>query len=169
MGNAVESAHEGELSVDILAKAKAAGFDVTERQLNRLHSADLLPRPKQVWEKGKGGSVSLYPLGAADQLIALCAIRRKYRSTKDVGWWLWWLGFPVAGKYWQTPLEERAGWYDNMLPKVIRAIRSSIEDRNSQNSLSPLKTMRMECSRASHEPFADQKNNTSASLSRANF
>lgn len=136
----------GERVSDILAKAQAAGFAVSERQLKRWHYKGLIPRPEQFWTEGKSGSEVIYAAGTSDQLIALCVIRRKVRRLKDVGWYLWWSGFPVAEKYWKAALKKRAASYGKNVTKIIAAIQSCIDDDglgHNSGFLSRMRTMRL--------------------------
>ena len=116
-----------ERSSDVLERARAAGFGITSRQLKRAHEEGLIPRPKQIWREGLGGSESAYPAGTSDQVIALCAIRRNHRSSNDVGWLLWFRGFAVAPKYWRGALAEGAAWLDTMTNELIRHYHTQVD------------------------------------------
>ena len=137
---------EGERPADVLAKAATAGFSVSDRQLTRWHCEGLLPRPTQVWVKGVAGSETIYCSGTGDQLVALCAIRKRFRRTRDVGWMLWWSGFPVAEKFWKEQLERHAARYDRLVPRIVKEIQLSMrdaEDSRHNGLLGRLKEMRI--------------------------
>jgi hypothetical protein len=110
----------GERAADLLAHARTAGFEVSERQLVRWHKQGLMPRPDQRWIEEASGSSSIYPTGSSDQLTVLCAISKKFRRSADIGWWLWWLGFPVHEKHWLGRLKSSATLYDTKLSNCFR-------------------------------------------------
>jgi hypothetical protein len=111
---------KGARAADMLARARAAGFEVSERQLKRWHLEGLMPRPVQNWIEGSSGSSSTYPTGSGDQLIALCLVGKRFGRSQDIGWWLWWLGFPVDGKFWLKRLRSLAALFDTKLSGKFR-------------------------------------------------
>jgi hypothetical protein len=131
----VQESPKAERATDILARARAAGFEVSERQLERWHQAGLIPRPVQTWTEGQPRSSALYPAGSGDQLIMLCIIRQNLRRSNDIGWSLWWLGFLVDEKYWMGPLRALATLYDKKLATEIML-------SNREGRLSNLRTHR---------------------------
>jgi hypothetical protein len=142
----VEGSAAGERTSDILARARAAGFTLSARQLKRWHSSDLIPRPSQLWDKGIPGSDTIYPPGTGDQLLVLCAICQRVRRSKDRGWMLWWLGFSVDEPFWKDILIKSAGWYDRTIPKILKLLGPDNETENSQNwswLLTKLRTVRI--------------------------
>lgn len=128
----VEGSAAGERASDILVRARAAGFTVSERQLKRWHYEGLLPKPTQSWDEGIPGSETIYPPGTGDQLLILCAIRQRIRRSKDRGWFLWWLGFSVDEKIWKDILTRSAIRYDRIIPKVLKLLSSDIGAENSE-------------------------------------
>jgi hypothetical protein len=93
---------------------------VSERQLGRWHQDGLMPRPGQTWIAGSPGSTSIYPIGSGDQLIMLCAVGKRFRRSEDIGWSLWWLGFPIDVKFWLGRLRRLAALYDTKLSTNFR-------------------------------------------------
>lgn len=90
---------EFETSADIRTAAGEHGFDVSEARLARWHREGLIPQPRQK-SLGRGkGTVSRYPAGTTRQVLVLCQTRKRYRSLDEVGWRLWWLGFPVGNRF----------------------------------------------------------------------
>ena len=84
-----------EPAFQLIERARAAGFPTSETQLARWHRAGLLPRPRQR-SLGRGnGTQSVYPAGTTLQLLALCGHRQSVRALPDLGWCLWWDGYPV--------------------------------------------------------------------------
>lgn len=85
----------GETREELLAPAKARGYDVTEHQLARWRHKGLLPSPQQ-HALGRGrGTRTICPLGTGRQLLRLCEIHFDggERRLLYVGWRLWWEGF----------------------------------------------------------------------------
>jgi hypothetical protein len=83
-----------------------ANVAVSKDQLERWRLKGLLPKVSQVG-KGRGsGSETRYPIGTADQAIAiveLLAIREKFSF---VGWQLWLRDFNVDERYWKLDLDS---------------------------------------------------------------
>jgi hypothetical protein len=126
----VQKLSTGERATDMLARASAAGFMVSERQLERWHQEGLMPRPVQIWTEGSAGSCATYPAGSGDQLLMLCIIRQKYRRSSNVGWLLWWLGFSVDENFWMGALKSLAALYESKLAIAINSAhrRAGISD-----------------------------------------
>lgn len=85
----------GETREELLAPAKARGYDVTEHQLARWRREGLLPGPEQ-HGLGRGyGSRTFYPPDTGKQLLRLCEIHfgDRVKRLPHVGWKLWWEGF----------------------------------------------------------------------------
>jgi CRISPR associated protein Cas1 len=114
----------GETATEVLARAASRGTPLTERKLKRLHVEGLLPKPQQTWPQGQGGSTTLYPVGTADQLVALLNIQAKFYRSIDIGWRLWWLGFLVDEKYYLQHLKSWAVRYDELMPKIVKSLGS---------------------------------------------
>jgi hypothetical protein len=79
----------------VIADAARAGHAITADQLARWHRAGLLPRPRQL-SLGRGrGTISVYPAGTGEQVVALCQFKDEDRRLDRVACRLWWEGFPV--------------------------------------------------------------------------
>lgn len=93
-----------EKAADIVACARAKGFDVSPRQVAEWHRRGLLERPKQMHIKG--GTETRYPCGTCQQLQVLLHLRKKYkRDFEMIGWLMVMGGYRVDKCYWQKPLE----------------------------------------------------------------
>lgn len=91
-------------SSEIIERAQALGYKITNKQLADWHRAELLPQPTRQYN-GRG-SVSLYPKAAATYAIAIAELLKHHRSLDWVGWTLWNKGFEVPERYWRAPLKE---------------------------------------------------------------
>lgn len=101
---------------EVLAVAAEAGFAISSDQLARWHRGGLLPRPRQV-SRGRGrGTVTIYPRGTAEQVVALCEITANHRSLARAGFQLWWSGYPVDPEQVWLPLLKVAAKVDAELP-----------------------------------------------------
>ena len=79
----------------VIERASALGYDVSEDQLARWHRAGLLPRPRQR-PLGRGrGTETTYPHGTSVQVVAVCQIKDEERRLGRVAFRLWWDGFDV--------------------------------------------------------------------------
>jgi DNA-binding transcriptional MerR regulator len=117
---------EDEKSVSELIQAAAsAGFRVTGSQLRRWHRLGLVGPPRQQ-SLGRGrGTVTIYPPGALERVLAICRLRRDHRSLEDVRWLLWWGGDDIA----TGPLRAT-------LASDIRALRDAAASLFTANGLS---------------------------------
>lgn len=79
----------------LLEKANAAGFDVSQRQLTRWRQHGLLPEVEQRGTRGSRGSEVLWPRGSDRQLLAVCALRQRFRKLDDLLLAAWWEGWAV--------------------------------------------------------------------------
>ena len=129
----------------LLARARNAGYRVSEAQLARWHRIGLLPRPWQRSLGRKKGTKTLYPKGTGDQLIALCQIHfgspgkkggKRGRRLQFVGWRLWWLGFPVADKYSKPHLAKIQRSWSEVIPVFANSISSVAIGTHKPNELS---------------------------------
>src|SRR5437870_2870577 len=92
---AVGLSAKGESADALVLIASWNGYEVDKAQLAFWHRKDLLPTP-DVRRLGKShGTESIYPPGTAQQMLALCKIHRRHKRTADIGWRLWFLGYPV--------------------------------------------------------------------------
>lgn len=84
---AIESEETGE---EVLAEARAAGFDPSASQLARRHRAGLIARP-ETRPLGRGkGSISVYPSGTGRRLVRILELARGRESFENVAWRAWW-------------------------------------------------------------------------------
>jgi hypothetical protein len=103
---------------EVLLAAADAGFAVTGDQLARWHRTGLVPRPRQQ-SLGRGlGTVTVYPPGTTDQVIALCRIRTRHRSLAQAAFQLWWDGFGVDPGQVRGPLQAAAAKVDEDLASM---------------------------------------------------
>jgi hypothetical protein len=112
-----------ETAQEIIVCAHEQGFRITDRQLKRWQSLDLIPRPTQQHELGTPGSMTRYPTGTSYQVRALCEIQA-HGGRNAVVWGkkLWWLGFPVGPQYGLDVLKQRAIGYGKFMPRFIAAV-----------------------------------------------
>src|SRR5438094_5135921 len=78
-----------ETADEVIERAGAEGVMITRDQLERWHRAGALPAPRQTPLGPTGGSVTLYPKGAAVQAIALARGLKKKRRLDEVAFALW--------------------------------------------------------------------------------
>ncbi len=86
----MNSAATVETGEEVLAAARAAGFDPSEKQRKDWRRAGLLPRPLD--QKGKGrelGSVTFYPPGTSALLVALCRHSRPKKPLPQLALLVW--------------------------------------------------------------------------------
>jgi hypothetical protein len=84
----------GETADALIQMAKAHGYTVSKRQLAEWHRAGYLPSPK-IYPRPRGtgrGTISVYPPGTGEQLLAYCAAHQKARRLSEAAWTLWWDG-----------------------------------------------------------------------------
>lgn len=118
---AVDTAKPLEPAADVLARAAEAGFRVAPARLARWHRVGLMPTP-EVRSLGKShGTQSVYPAGAGDQLVKLCELRKQHGKLDEIGWWLWWHGYPVAEHWGRGYLEAAAQRIDPIIQNLRRA------------------------------------------------
>jgi hypothetical protein len=87
---------DGDTADELITRMQSLGHTVTRTELARWHRAGLLPPPKR-HSLGRGrGMVSVYPVGTADQLQALCEFHRLEKRLPYVAWRLWWAGYDVS-------------------------------------------------------------------------
>jgi hypothetical protein len=103
--------HQGEArdtTQDLLAAAQAAGCAVSWRQTKEWHRAGLIPKPRTLPRQRGSGTVSVYPAGTAQQVVAVCQFRQRERPFPIIAWRLWWAGYPVREAYIQATMEQAA-------------------------------------------------------------
>ena len=87
-----EQAESWEPRADLLAAARAAGFELSDPQLGRLHRAGLLEGPR-TRALGRGrGTASEFPAGSTARLLRILQIQSDQRTRKlsTTAWALWW-------------------------------------------------------------------------------
>lgn len=83
-----------------------ANASVSKDQLERWRSRGLLPKVIQVG-KGRGsGSETRYPIGTANQAIAIVELLSVKEKLDFVGWQLWMRGYTVDEKYWKADVDK---------------------------------------------------------------
>lgn len=83
-----------------------ANASVSKDQLERWRLKGLLPKVSQVG-KGRGaGSETHYPIGTANQAIAIVELLSVKEKLSFVGWQLWLRGFNVDERYWKAEIES---------------------------------------------------------------
>jgi len=109
------SAEGGEATAEVLLAdpgARVRGKPVSPTQLARWHREGYLPKPTR---RGLGrgrGTVSIYPPGTREQLLALCDFLSKERDAEKVAWRMWWAGYPVTSSFARTWLERAAQMWE---------------------------------------------------------
>lgn len=91
-------------SSEIIERAQALGYKISKKQLADWHRAELLPQPARQFP-GRG-SVSYYPVAAADLAIEIAELSKHGRSLDWYGWKLWTFGFDVPDRYWRAALQQ---------------------------------------------------------------
>jgi hypothetical protein len=83
-----------------------ANAQVSEDQLERWRLKGLLPKVNQVG-KGRGaGSETRFPVGTANQVIAIAELLSVKEKFSFVGWQLWMRGFNVDERYWKPEINN---------------------------------------------------------------
>lgn len=83
-----------------------ANAPVSKDQLERWRLNGLLPKVSQVG-KGRGsGSETRYPIGTANQAIAIVQLLSIKEKLNFVGWQLWIRGFTVDERYWKSEIDD---------------------------------------------------------------
>jgi hypothetical protein len=143
---------EFETSADIRTAAGKHGFDVSETRLARWHREGLIPQPRQKSLGRSKGTVSWYPAGTACQVLVLCQIRKCYRSLDEVGWRLWWHGFPVGDRFGIAQLKAAARQWDQYMVQLrsARAILNGDDEQKSDAAFEQLGRMK---DRRINKPF----------------
>ena len=129
-----------------MATARAAGYDLTAYQLRRWHREGLLNRPRQQ-ALGRGrGTVSLYPPGTRERLLAICRLHRAHRSLRELRWLLWWERCDVPAEWGRQALLTEARIARDQLGSMVTEGTLTDEAEQVLASAStarlPLKSMR---------------------------
>jgi hypothetical protein len=130
----VDHATEWVTADQLFARLKANGVrDVSERQLERWRGEGLLPSVRQDPLKYHG-SITYYPPGYCEQVLAVDALLKEKRKFEHVGWELWLRGFPVDEKHWRPQLLKTAKKLDRHL-KFVRSLIARDENSNSDKTI----------------------------------
>lgn len=102
---------------DLLGIVNQSDCGVSETQLKRLHP--LFKTPTKQKRLGRKGTVTLYPPGSTELVLAICRInsaRKKTQPLRYIGWQLWWQGLPVSMKLIRQVLSETEHeWLDTLV------------------------------------------------------
>lgn len=122
----------------IRARSELAGFPVSRDQLERWRGAGLLPKVKQVGLGRAAGSEVRYPVGTADQVIAIAAAFAIKRKKDFVGWRLWLQGYEVGERYWRSRVDAGLLALRGTQQWMIEAInRDDFSDETDFDRLAP--------------------------------
>ena len=112
-----------------------ANASVSKDQLERWRFNGLLPKVSQVG-KGRGlGSETRYPIGTANQAIAIFELLSVKEKLSFVGWQLWMRGFTVDERYWKADIDnaifllKRTPAYVRLLDRKYSTDAKSVYDR----------------------------------------
>lgn len=109
----------GQTRDEVLTAVAAAGCTVTGDQLARWHRARLLPQPVRR-SLGRGlGTVTIYPEGTVDRVVALWAMRSRHSNLSKAAFELWWEGFEVEADVIRATLLEKATALDAEFPALL--------------------------------------------------
>ena len=134
------SADDSKTSSDLLKLLAKNGIHVTQTTLARWHRQGLIPMPIQK-ALGRGrGSITVYPAGTEQQLLALTNIRKHFRDLDEVGFRLWLGGFPVALRFSRGYLNSAAVQCDQHIQnlKIFRDRLESDDENVSDRAFDEL-------------------------------
>jgi hypothetical protein len=109
------------------------GGDISEHQLERWRGEGLLPPVRQD-PLNCHGSVTYYPPGYCEQVLAVRALLKEKRKFEYVGWELWLRRFPVDQKHWRPQLLKAATILDRHLNR-LRSLIAKDENSNSDKTI----------------------------------
>lgn len=66
----------------------------------------------------------MFPVGSTAHFFRLCELTQERLGQKELGWDLWWDGYPVSKEYWWRPLEHAAKNWDRDLAVTLTAVGS---------------------------------------------
>ena len=116
------------------ARLEASGVrNVSEHQLERWRGKGLLPSVRQD-PLDYHGSVTYYPPGYCEQVLAVDALLKEKRKFEYVGRELWFRGFPVDEKHWRPHLLKDATKLDRHL-KFLKSLIARDENSNSDKTI----------------------------------
>lgn len=112
---------------EVLERASEAGFDVSERQLKRWRDEGLVPSPEKVGLGRGKGTVSLYPEGTGERLVAVARALDDQGTLGAAGLKLWMQGADLT-EYVRDLLLQI--WADHVetTDKLLRAYDSGLTE-----------------------------------------
>lgn len=124
-----------------------SGVAVSKDQLERWRLKRLLPKTSQVGKGRGGGSETRYPIGTANQALAIVELLSVKEKLSFVGWQLWMRGFNVDERYWKPEIDD-ALCQLKRTPAYVRLmeIRHSTDEKSFYDQI-PFALFR-------HTPFA---------------
>ncbi|MBL0924299.1 MAG: hypothetical protein IBJ12_07515 [Sphingomonadaceae bacterium] len=112
-----------------------ANVTVSKDQLERWRLKGLLPKVTQVG-KGRGaGSETRYPIGTANQTVAIVELLSVKEKFNFVGWQLWLRGFTVDERYWKPEIDnaiyqlKRTPAYVRLMDRIYSTDAKSVYDQ----------------------------------------
>ncbi|MEQ9506076.1 MAG: hypothetical protein RLO80_07370 [Hyphomonas sp.] len=117
---------------EIIERAAARGYGITQTQLARWHRAGLLPKPVRV-HPGRG-SVSKYPGGAQFLAIEIADLlqRKPKRNLDWVGWQLWMFAMEVPERYWRPHLRRAFNQNRDAANKFLALLDTDDDERQAE-------------------------------------
>lgn len=119
---------QGESSAELIKLAQTNGYPVTATKLAYWHRRRLLPKPTQVPLGKAHGTMSVYPIGTGEQLLALCEIHQTEKRLERVAWSLWWRGYDVAFERVQPFLKQAATQFERARQELIDPTTGELSD-----------------------------------------
>ena len=109
----------GVSATELLEEAAKRGWPVSDQKLERWIKAGLFVRGRRPGlGRGQGRGVTMFPVGSAAHIFRLCELTQQRVTQEELGWQLWWEGYPVAPKFWRKPLEKAALDWDRALGDI---------------------------------------------------
>lgn len=127
------------LSADeIIAQAKAAGYEISKSQLARWHREGLLPQPTRQFAGRGEGSQSLYPEDAHYNAIEIAQLLKSIRSFETIGWRLWTYGLEVDERHWKPRMKRIGKDLDHLVAGLKTELdrdrpETDVEDQRYRN------------------------------------
>jgi len=114
----------GWYSTQELIKASASeGVKVSAQQIARWHRSGLLPKPKRDYGTGLRGTVTKYPPGTLQTLLAICRVQTGRTPFDEVSWALWWSGNDRDPSEIRCYMEKVTVDLDSLIAKVRSAVQ----------------------------------------------